>query len=342
MRPLDDGLPTARARSLSTPPPADRNETAEAIEHRDVERLERLARVAPESFAGLHDRLIEAGLFTPALMFENASASARDRLFQVVRALDGHAPPRRSPEATVLEGALSALAWIGDDEVQRAFVTWEAQPPSWAASLPQSPLGYAREAGWVLRPDATRRDLFLEAGRALKRADAPAGPVLALAPHSGECEHCAAPLDSLFRLDLTAPELDFLPMEGRTLSIPFCHHCSVSGPISFRVDGEGNATWHEANPPISSPRNAGERWKAGALVLGEALSNPFERLGWLADDVGHVGGYPGWIHGPAYPECLDCREESSFIGQLQVTSGGRFYGFLCSACGVATTVYQGT
>ena len=312
-----------------------------AVENRDVGKLEALARQDPGALRGVHARMLDAGLLRPAIAFRSADPAARDRLIARIHEFDGRAPDRRGADALMLNHLLVALAWVGDAEAQRVFARWRDSPPSWASALYIPAHAYTTTAGWTLDTNGSRRDLYLSAGRTLLRAEHASGPVRIIGPSDERCHFCSNALGNLFQLDLTSPDLAFIPLSG-TLAIPFCHLCSAYGTIMFRIAQDGSATWHEKNEPFPRYGDGFEPWSEGDFALGRCLSNPFEYAGWADDDVGHIGGYPGWIQDDTYPECPDCRRLMTFVGQIEVSSGGRFYGLVCFACLTAATVYQQT
>lgn len=312
-----------------------------AIENRDVDKLEALARLEPQALRGVHTRMLDAGLLQPAIAFRTADPAARDRLIAWIREFDGLVPDRRSADALSLNHLLVALAWVGDAEAQQLFARWRDSPPSWASALYIPAHAYTTTAGWTLDTDGARRDLYLSAGRTLLRAEHASGPVRIIGRSDERCHFCSNPLGTLLQLDLSAPDLNFIPLSGM-LSIPFCHLCSVYGTIRFRIDPNGRATWHEKTERFPVYDDTFRPWNEGHFVLGRVLANPFEYAGWADDDVGHIGGYPGWIQDDTYPDCPDCRRSMTFVGQIDVSSGGRFYGLVCFACLTAATVYQQT
>jgi hypothetical protein len=309
-----------------------------AIRTNDVERLTQLARMVPSGLAGFHDQLLDAEILYPGFLYREADPKARDRLLAKLRAFDGIELARSSPDAKLANDVLTAVAWIGDAEVVRQLDAWRRTPPSWAAGLYIEPHAYAEEAGWTLQADGSRRDLYVGGAHAIVRAEQPASPLRVLASHDEPCRYCSHPLARLFELE-RARDLGF---GLDRVVIPFCHHCSAGGCIYFRCDDAG-IRWHEANAEEPAAQCEYNPWDEGTLVLGPPLPSPFHRHRvWGGDDPGHIGGVPGWIDDAHHPNCLDCSKPCLFVGQLQVASGGRFYAFVCDACGVVTSTYQQT
>jgi hypothetical protein len=220
-------------------------------------------------------------------------------------------------------------------------VFFRATRPTWAEALHIAPHEYTLTAGWTLAADGSRRDLYLREGRAFERASEPAGPIAVLGLTDERCALCSNPLGTLFEMDLGAAELDFLPLRGDTFPIPFCHLCSCYGTLFFRVAANGRAEWHAGTKPFPVYDKTFSPWRK-SLALARPLINSFEFAGWVGADVGHVGGHPGWIDDGTYPPCPDCAEYMTFIGQVDVASGGRFYALACLDCCNVATVYQQT
>jgi hypothetical protein len=308
------------------------------IERRELDRLLQLARTLPSGLAGSHRRLLDAGVLAPGVLYRDADPAVRDLLLDRLRKLDGASPARRSPEAFLVDKVLVALAWIGDAVVQLVFDEWRRHRPSWDTAIYIAPHEYATQAGWTLTAGGGRRDLYVPRGRSIVRSDRAGGPLQVLAGCDERCRYCSHPLGVLFDLDVAGSEL---PFPGKRLLIPFCHDCSCGDRIYFRSDDRG-AHWHENNEASAPVRCEFNPWDEGPLVLGPALATPFEYQGWHPSDLGHLGGFPGWIDDAYHPECLDCSQPSLFVGQLEVASGGRFYAFLCESCHVVTTTYQQT
>jgi hypothetical protein len=314
----------------------------DAIEARDDERLEELARLNPDALTGLHARMLDADQLRPAIAYRTADPATRDGLIARLRSFDGSHPDRRSAVSLLLSDLLSALAWVGDVTAQRAFARWRDERPTWAAALFVDADDYTTIAGWTLRADGSRRDLYLPRGRTLVRAAEPSGPVRVLGLGGDPCRLCANPLGTLFELDLRGDDLPVLPLSDARFAIPFCHMCSCYGTIAFRLDARGRAEWHEHNQAFPVHTDSFAPWNDHPLALGRPLANPFEYAGWVGEDVGRIGGCAGWIDDPTYPRCPDCAEHMTFVGQVEVSTGGRFYGLACFDCRTAATVYQQT
>ena len=59
-----------------------------------------------------------------------------------------------------------------------------------------------------------------------------------------------------------------------------------------------------------------------------------------------IGGYPCWVQGAEYPQCLDCSQTMTFLAQLNQedvsNDEGTYYAFLCTPCQTTATLYQQT
>jgi hypothetical protein len=233
------------------------------------------------------------------------------------------------------------LAWIGDSVAREVFVSFRDAPPTWAPALYLAPHAYTLTAGWTLRADGSRRDLYLPEGRALERSPAPSGPVRVLGLTEDRCRFCDNPLGTLFEMDTRDPELAFVPARGDAFPIPFCHLCSCFGTLFFRVDPRGRPEWHAKNERFPTYNTTFSPWTE-TLALGRPLVGPLEFAGWVDADVGHIGGCPGWIQDHFHPECPDCSQHMTFVGQVDVASAGRFYALACFDCRTVATTYQQT
>ncbi len=88
---------------------------------------------------------LDASHLWPSIAFRNAGADIRDRIFSAMEGGDVN-----------LNQAMSALAWIGDEAVQKQFVAWEEHPPAWRQNLKVGPAYYAEVGGWELSRGARR------------------------------------------------------------------------------------------------------------------------------------------------------------------------------------------
>ncbi len=301
-----------------------------------------LACLFPGSLSSIQLRLAECSVFTPGEMYLGADAGTRDLLLSLV-----DSKPFQ---------ILSALAWIGDEVVQSKFHRWRDKAP-WRGQLPKQIREldgvslinlFTEPAGWILRGDGARKNLFYPTGYKLSREKLDS--VLSTIRESTEsCQWCGRSLTVLFDLDLTSSRLSFLNLEGKRLQIPMCDRCSCYGTVFVDVDFDGGFSWSSANvrPDYIGPEDEYPPYPSEVLGLGEPLLSPYETHTPIYFEVSQIGGFPGWLQEPEYPRCPDCGLPMIFLGQLSFgeikkTSEGVQYTFICALCGKAATIYQQT
>ncbi|NLE37110.1 MAG: hypothetical protein GX621_03700, partial [Pirellulaceae bacterium] len=189
----------------------------ESVSDDDAELAENIFRnlacLKPGSLLPFHDQLIDRHLYCPGVMYHGATADTANRIL-------GCLSSTNFDDALPLNQILCALAWIGNETVQRAFDSWRHDPPGWADSLYIPVEAYAQIAGWELMPDGGRRDLFLrECHPLVKPDDENCLPgVLEIATrHEGSCPWCKHGMTTLLDLNLSRPELEFLHLDGDRL-----------------------------------------------------------------------------------------------------------------------------
>ena len=83
---------------------------------------------------------LEAGIFYPNFLYQNADADTRDRLISLLEDYG----------TEDVFGALTALAAIGDETTAECFVKWEDHPRLWMKKLVSHPMHYAKAGGKCL------------------------------------------------------------------------------------------------------------------------------------------------------------------------------------------------
>lgn len=310
-----------------------------------LEILRCLACLRPGSLDGLHEALIDRGIFYPPVIWHGAGPEVAARIIGLI--------PGQAADRILLNHRLLALAWIGDGVVQEAFRQWRDNPPGWAATLHVPPHRHAEQAGWELTAEGTRRDLFRRRCHPLVGPldpTAAAGIAGIVADHEGTCGWCGRAMTTLLDLDLASPALSFLGLDGRRLRIATCDMCSCYVPVFTHVDPDGRSTWHERGPePNFLPRDVHlcPRMPQGRLVFGGTARPWLEAANWLVPGVrfSQIGGHPTWIQDAEYPRCPGCGRTMPFVAQvsnedLDEGSEGIYYTFACPGCGVAATGYQ--
>lgn len=303
------------------------------------EMLRCLACFQPGSLGRFHQELVGRSVFSPPVIYHAADA----QVAQLIKQLLG--------SGGNLNLQLSALAWVGNNEVQQAFREWKEKPPEWAASLFVPPYQYAKEAGWELGTDEKWRDLFCVTCRPLvnsEHTDASLGKVRVAVDHEKQCPWCGRQLIVL--LDLSREALSLLGIEGEHLRIATCDVCACYGPVFTKVDLHGGAIWHEQNKrPDYLPDDLSDwdRLPVEPLVLSARPRHFLQSANWLLPGVSfsQIGGLPTWVQDAAYPRCPECSRTMFFVGQLNNEDyteygEGIYYMHLCRSCRVVATNYQ--
>jgi hypothetical protein len=302
-----------------------------------------LATLTPYNLDSMLHAWLDMGETWPAVAFRGAGAAIRDRVLQSFDTEDG---------TLNVNHALSALAWIGDETVQRRFAEWEAQPPAWREQLYVGPAEYARTAGW--EPAASgRRDLFHETCFGLVRAadGEQHAAVRLMAPTSQFCPWCGDQLVHLLEIPTRDEAFRFVGYAGDMLPVLTCGRCTCwSGYVFARIAGNGIASWHPKNPaeaPTHLYRGEMdlEPWQGTAVVLKPRPAIYATEWG-MEPASTQIGGLPCWVQDAAYPMCPDCDATMMYLGE--VNNGdlgayeGTYYAFWCPPCRNTATCYQQT
>lgn len=321
-----------------------------ALLDQDKERLAEdillhLSCFIPSALHEAHQSLIDRMVLYPWILFRGAKAHISEQL------------AAKSIGSEQANEFLLALAWIGDATVQKNFLEWTSDTPSWAVDLYVSPKVYAQEGGWFLTDEGQRQNLYISDCYALIQSDDEvahqSNPVKVTELNASQCQWCNRKLTTLFNFDLSDSRLDLLQVKGTRLQIVTCDVCTNYNSVYTKVDWEGNATWHPQNkkpeylPDEDEIANI-ETLPSERFVLSSSLRDPF--MGIHQDiPISHsqIGGYPTWYQDAEYPTCLECNQLMKFIGQLdqgdiEEFGEGVIYAFLCNSCQVACTGYQQT
>jgi hypothetical protein len=309
--------------------------------------LKRLACLIPRALIGKYSLLVERGIIYPSVIFHDADSKARQIL---IRSL---AKPTYHSNALSINLLLLALAWIGDEVVQSAFLKWHFEPPSWRSQIYKSPKDYSEESGWELTLDGKRRNLIFQDYyqlvakiETLIPQEAPDNPVRVVTEHEETCRWCGKQLITLFDFDLRSHRLSFLRLEGDRLRIATCERCGAFTPFFTKVGLHGSSTWSDFN--IRPSFNGYDHYEYGgaphdAFVLSPDKQKPLEAFT-LEMGTSQVGGYPLWINDAAYPSCPVCQKKMLFLAQINWMdlrfSDGFTYAFVCPDCLIAATDYQ--
>jgi hypothetical protein len=280
-------------------------------------------------------------LLWPSVTFRNAGPVIRDRILDMI-----------GLGTVQLNHALCALAWIGDSVVVEQFAEWDNSPPPWRTKLHVGPGIYALIGGWELTPRG-RRNLFFDDCFALHIVpdDRPASGVQLLSEQNAKCPLCGDALVHLLEIPIEdAPQCCCLA-SVTTLAVLTCERCTCWNEFIFaRIERDGQAHWHPANPDAPHKHALGIEmdrgpWHAKRVELKKRPA--IQAVDWCMElPVSQIGGMPTWAQDAAYPKCPDCRRTMIFLAQLDngAFSGheGTYYAFLCDDCQVTATTYQQT
>lgn len=307
-----------------------------------------LASLTDFDLSDLASTWVDFGLFSPAVLFRGANAGVRDRVIQFLGSWRGS-----RNESLPVNGALSALAWIGDSTVHDTFAKWERDPPEWRQHLYVGPGRYAHTGGWELGRSG-RRDLVHQSClrvTALDEGDAGDVAVNAFTAIDQKCPWCRRALVAMLSIDTNDPRFTFLARGGSRLSVLTCDACTCFAEHIFGKSGDdGSAQWHPANVLLQNLPGDGAGWGTSPWQhrpLLIARRRPMQAVeSGVGGSASAIGGDPCWVQDSAYPSCPDCGETMMFIAQLDNDDfkyhEGSYYAFLCAKCRVTATCYQQT
>jgi len=277
----------------------------------------------------------------PSIVFRNAGSEVRDRVLAFIEVGSGN-----------INHALCALAWIGDEVVQRRFAEWEQSPPHWRQTLHVGPAVYANVGGWELSKHG-RRNLYFDDCLALEVAveGSTSSAVHLLVERQQRCPWCGDSLVHLLEIPTDEPAFGFLDFDGVMLPVLTCERCTCwSGHLFARVAKDGTTELHPANrreSRLPKPDFAWERgpWQGRTVALKKRPA--IYAADWCMQVPGtQIGGMPTWVQDTAYPACPDCGQTMMFLAQLDnghfCGHEGTYFTFLCSTCCVTATAYQQT
>lgn len=265
---------------------------------------------------------------TPFL-FQGASAQIRDKLIERVSL-----EPDR---------VLSALAWIGDDEVRHHFDKWKCTPPSWADSLFVTADKDSLQAGWELTSDGQQRELcfaecipIVPAGSEIKAAP----QLQIIADASDLCHLCHRNLAFMFVSNPEQNSTTHHPALTRSLKFLICEVCVEAGQALFtEIDSQGNFVWSTINANTLDSRTYDTPlFPRNAMQLDNSFRNPyFAAVHPFPRQISQLGGHPTWLQDAEYPKCLGCETTMNFFGQLDYEElesdlEGMLYSFTCENC----------
>ncbi|GAA4097563.1 hypothetical protein [Actinomadura miaoliensis] len=280
-------------------------------------------------------RLIDAEVYIPVKLFGEA-----DETFQ-------REAVRRVESGEDSEQDLVAiLTATRGPVVEAAFRGWLERPPSGmdANALTR----FLRRYGWDFDDRGRRREICGNVAYRLV-PEVPAPSPAGTAPAEERCPWCTAALWTALDGDTADPRfaaaLAHTGWRGR-LRILTCFVCSTYATVYTQVSPDGGATWsaYTTQPTYLKERKpAPEEPPAVRLVPGEERPGGYE--GHDCEGGSTLGGRPGWIQDPDFPDCPACGRLMNYVGAV---AGGDTIGqdhgvlflFLHEPCGLAAVVSQ--
>lgn len=303
----------------------------------DPDAIDELSAVAdgePRRLVPYQGLLLDLEVLWPPKLYRAADTGVVRR---VIEQVDGEQAPGR------LNHLLLVLAHTGHPLAERAMRRWATQPPVGAGELHVGPLSYAREGGWTVDPDGSRRDLCGDiAYRWLMRET----------PRRGDgatCPWCASPLWTAADLDTAEPAvaaaLAHTGWSGR-LVIETCHFCACYTTLYSRVTPAGGTIWWTGNTrPSYLPDAAGPEYPPALLPApGPARPTPYQASAWKRGGS-TLGGRPDWIQDADHADCPGCAQPMDYVGliggaDLDEFGEGAYYLHVHQRCGLAAVNYQ--
>jgi hypothetical protein len=298
-----------------------------------------IAEVEPTRLAGHLGRLYDAGRVWPPTLYRGANDEEVGRIIDDVDA--GRTPER-------LPFLLFMLAYASDPLAEHALRRWHGQPPAGAdrlhaapLAMGDNPLAYARNAGWTVAPDGSRRELCAPTAYRLIMDEVP--------PRAGgpACPWCTSPLWTIADLDTGIPEvaeaLAHTGWNGR-LRIDTCHRCACYTPLYCQVTPDGGAAWCAANGGTHHLSDIADREDPPAVLpaVGPRRESPFHAHP-TNEGGSTLGGHPAWIREIVHVDCTACGLPMDYLGLVSsgdVNPGeGGYYLYLHTPCGLTAVYY---
>ncbi|MDG9668417.1 hypothetical protein ONV78_11785 [Hahella sp. CR1] len=301
-----------------------------------------LAAFTDADLAAVQKCLLSSECYEPAILFRGASEEVVNLLVERLGAdpdLDGR--------------ILEALAWSEDRRGATYIAQWTQQPPDWAQRLNVPVISYMAEAGWTLDRHHQSRKLYLDACYALGPTDTETSEAIRVGGIDASiCPWCEGELTRLFDFNLQDLRLALFPWRGNRLILSTCLLCACfAEEIYMHHDQEGEPVWSShSKKSIYSP-DYSEIVEPLATLNWKLSYQPrkarFAAVPFVPTTFSQIGGMPTWEQRAAYPDCPECHEVMTFIGQLNMAEvaefgEGTYYAFLCPGCRISATNYQQT
>jgi hypothetical protein len=279
-------------------------------------------------------RLIDAEMYIPISLFGEADEAFQREAVQRIESGD----PSEQDLVAILTATRGPV-------VEAAFRRWLERPPY---DLDQADLArFLHQYGWDFDDRGHRREICADVAYRLVPEPSPAGRARA----EEKCPWCTAALLTVLDGDTTDPRfaaaLAHTGWQGR-LRIVTCLCCSTYATVFTRVSPDGDAAWsaYTTRPAYLKERKLiPEDPPAVRLALGEERHGGFE--GGDSEGRSTLGGRPGWIQDPDFPDCPACGSLMNYVGAVAVGADilgtgdhGAFFLFLHAPCGLAAVVSQ--
>ncbi|MDE7478076.1 MAG: hypothetical protein K2M91_09025 [Lachnospiraceae bacterium] len=192
------------------------NAIKELLESEDCELCEDLIRTQGVQSPAFAQAAFEAGIFYPAILYQDAPSEIRDKMIALLEQGD--------LEKRKVSQYLTALAMIGDDTVAEYFQKWEKSPKPWRELLHAGPLSYAIDSGWYIE-NGQKKTLFFEECYALKQSEnAAPEDNLFEGTCNEKCPSCGSSYVNILVIDGRDERLSFLGINGK-IKIKYCESC---------------------------------------------------------------------------------------------------------------------
>ncbi|WP_021593416.1 hypothetical protein [Actinomadura welshii] len=274
-------------------------------------------------------RLIDAPVYMPETLFSGAD---EDFQREAVRRVD-------SGEGSG-QDLVAILTAIRGPVADEALHRWSMRPPTGAD--PDGFVRFLRRYGCEFDDRGRRREICGDVAYRLV-------PEPLNASEDARCPWCSSPLwtalDGGTSDGRSAAALAHTGWKGR-LRVVACFFCSTYATVFTQVTPDGAATWSAftTRPAHLEGRTlTQEDPPAVRLVPGEERQGDYE--GHDCEGGSTLGGRPGWVQDPDYPDCPACGKLMDYVG---AAAGGDTIGidhgvlflFLHAPCGIAAVVSQ--
>lgn len=294
----------------------------------------------------INNIMIEQQQFYPGYIFRGAKPEVAVKLIDLIT---------QSHETELdLHHLLSALAWVGTDSVIVEFAKWRKDPPKWYNELYRPLEEYSWVAGWELDDENNKRQLTLDKCYSLIKTNnsSELTCVKTCKDSKDLCKWCGRTITILFELDMSDKIWDFIPYNGKKLTIATCEVCSeYSDSLYMTVKEDGGSVWSSySEAPEYLPDSDEEFERLSEASFNYSLKERLlhHSIDWcLPSTYSQVGGIPSWIQYEDYNKCPKCKNSMLFLAQLSVEDfqeygEGIFYGLFCPKCLISNVKYQQT